>query len=138
MRKFVLMEAGRIRIDKWLWAVRQYKTRTQATEACDQGRIHIGGQAVKPSRLVKEGDEISVRRTGITRILKVLKVTENRLSAKLVPDYMADLTPQDQIDAFKARTTRITIYREPGTGRPTKRERRILDDFFNNPGEENE
>jgi ribosome-associated heat shock protein Hsp15 len=133
------MEQGekRVRIDKWLWAVRQYKTRTLATEACDQGRIRISDQVVKPSRLIKEGDEISIRRTGITRKIKVLKITENRIGAKLLPEHLADLTPQEELDAFKARTTRITIYRDPGTGRPTKRDRRILDDFFNNEGEEN-
>lgn len=124
----------RVRVDKWLWAVRQYKTRSQATEACDQGRISILDQSVKPSRLIKAGDEIHIRRTGLTRRLKVLQVTENRLNAKLVPEFIQDLTPQEEIDAYKARATRITIYREPGTGRPTKRERRTLDDFFNNEG----
>ena len=122
---------NRMRIDKWLWAVRQYKTRTLATEACEKGRILINEQTVKPSRLINEGDEINIKRTGLTRTLKVLKLSMNRLNAKLVPEYFTDLTPLDQIEAYKARLTKITIYRDPGTGRPTKRDRRTLDDFFN-------
>ena len=120
-----------MRIDKWLWAVRQYKTRTLATEACEKGRILINEQTVKPSRLINEGDEINIKRTGLTRTLKVLKLSMNRLNAKLVPEYYTDLTPIDEIEAYKARLTKITIYRDPGTGRPTKRDRRTLDDFFN-------
>ena len=122
---------NRMRIDKWLWAVRQYKTRTLATEACEKGRILINEQTVKPSRLINEGDEISIKRTGLTRRLKVLKLTMNRLNAKLVSEYYSDLTPISEIEAYKARLIKITIYREPGTGRPTKRDRRTLDDFFN-------
>src|SRR4051812_34797066 len=93
--------AGKMRVDKWLWAVRQYKTRTIASEACDKGRVIIGDIAVKPSRLIKEGDEILIKRTGLVRRLKVLKLTENRLSAKLVPEYCNDLTPQSDIDAYR-------------------------------------
>ena len=120
-----------MRIDKWLWIVRQYKTRTLATEACDKGRILILDQVVKPSRLIKEGDEIHIKRTGLIRKLKVLKLTNNRLNTKLVEEYCKDITPQSEIDAYKARLTRITIFRDPGTGRPTKRDRRTLDDFLN-------
>ena len=122
---------NRMRIDKWLWAVRQFKTRTLATEACEKGRILINDQSVKPSRLINEGDVINIKRTGLTRTLKVLKLSLNRLNAKLVPEYYTDLTPIDEIEAYKARLTKITIYRDPGTGRPTKRDRRTLDDFFN-------
>ncbi len=129
-------ETNRIRIDKWLWAVRQYKTRSLATHACDQGKIHILDQPVKPSRLVKEGDVISIKRTGLTRKLKVLKITENRLSPKLVIEYMTDLTPIEELDAYKARITKMSQYRDPGAGRPTKRERRHLDDFLDHPEEE--
>jgi len=120
-----------MRIDKWLWAVRQYKTRTLATQACDQGRILINDQSVKPSRLIKEGDEVHIKRTGLVRKLRVTKLSQNRLNAKLAIEYFTDLTPQEEIDAYKARLTRVTIYRDPGTGRPTKRDRRMLDDFFN-------
>jgi ribosome-associated heat shock protein Hsp15 len=120
-----------MRIDKFLWAVRQYKSRSLATEACDKGKIIVGDQAVKASRLVKAGDVISVKRTGLLRRLKVLQLPATRLNAKLVPEYCRDLTPQVEIDAYLARLKRMTIYRDPGTGRPTKRDRRMLDDFFN-------
>jgi ribosome-associated heat shock protein Hsp15 len=125
-----------LRIDKWLWTVRQYKTRTLATEACEKGRILINDSVVKPSRLVKSGDEICIKRTGLTRRIKIIKLSAGRLSAKILPEYIIDLTPQKDIDDYKSRLTRVTIYREPGTGRPTKRERRILDDFFDNPSDE--
>jgi len=110
--------------------MRLFKTRALASEACDQNRIFILDQSVKPSRIVKEGDVINIKRTGLTRIIKVLKLSENRLSAKLVADYYADLTPPEEIENYKSRAKRITIYRDPGTGRPTKRDRRMLDDFF--------
>ena len=110
--------------------MRFYKTRTQATEACDQNRIIVLDHPVKPSRLIKEGDEIKVKRTGLTRTIKVLKLTEGRLSAKLITDYYADLTPQEEIDLYKARIAKEVNYRDPGTGRPTKRDRRMLDDFM--------
>ena len=120
----------KVRIDKWLWAVRQFKTRSIATTACDQGKILVNDQPAKASRVIKEGDLISVKRTGLTRTLKVLQLTTDRMAAKLVPEFYQDLTPQADIDAFKSRITRISIYRDPGTGRPTKQERRALDDFF--------
>jgi ribosome-associated heat shock protein Hsp15 len=126
---------NRMRVDKWLWTVRQYKSRSLATEACEKGRIIIDDQSVKPSRLIKPGDVIQVKRTGLIRQLKVLKLNPGRLSAKLVPEFCEDLTPQSDIDAYRARLTRVTIYRDPGTGRPTKQERRALDDFLN-PEEE--
>lgn len=125
-----MMDAARMRVDKWLWAVRQYKTRTLATHACDEGKIIIDDHSVKPSRMVMEGTIVKIKRTGLVRTLKVLKLTEGRLNPKLVAEYCEDLTPQSEIEAYKARLTRITIFRDPGTGRPTKRERRALDDFF--------
>ncbi len=124
------LQETRMRIDKWLWAVRQYKTRTLATHACDQGKIVIDEITVKASRLIKVGDEICIKRTGLLRRLKVLQIPPSRLNAKLVTEFCTDLTPQSEIDAYRARLTKMTIYREPGTGRPTKRDRRALDDFF--------
>jgi ribosome-associated heat shock protein Hsp15 len=121
----------KMRIDKWLWTVRQYKSRSLATEACEKGRIVMNDIAVKPSRLIREGDDIFIKRTGLTRHLKVLKLSQSRLNAKLVHEYYTELTPQADIDAYKARLTRVTIFRDPGTGRPTKQERRALDDFLN-------
>jgi ribosome-associated heat shock protein Hsp15 len=127
---------SKMRVDKWLWTVRQYKTRSLATEACDKGRIIIGDISVKASRLVGEGDEIFIKRTGLTRRLKILKLSQNRLNAKLVEEYVADLTPKEEIDSYRARLTKVTIYRDPGSGRPTKRDRRVLDDFFDNSDDE--
>ncbi|MBK8362274.1 MAG: RNA-binding S4 domain-containing protein [Bacteroidetes bacterium] len=121
---------NKLRIDKYLWAVRQYKTRSIATTACDQGKILINDQPAKASRIVRLGDTISVKRTGLTRTLKVIQLTTNRLPAKLVSEYCEDLTPLADIEAFKTRIARSGIYRDPGTGRPTKFDRRALDDFF--------
>ncbi len=120
-----------MRIDKFLWAIRHYKTRTLATHACDQGKILMLDHTVKPSRIVKPGDEFKIKRPGITRTYKITQLTENRIAAKLVVDFIIELTPQSEIDDFKARSTRGSNYRDPGTGRPTKRDRRTLDDFFN-------
>ena len=116
-------EDNKVRLDKWLWAVRQFKTRSIATTACDQGKISINDQPAKASRIVKIGDIVSVKRTGLTRTLKVLQITTNRMAAKLVPEFYEELTPLSRI-------SRISIYRDPGTGRPTKHERRALDDYF--------
>jgi ribosome-associated heat shock protein Hsp15 len=124
------MEDKRMRIDKWLWAVRLFKTRTIASEACDLNRVFINDRSVKPSRLIKQGTCIQLRRAGFTRTIEVLKLTENRLNAKLVAGYYKDLTPKDEIDAFKIRITRAANFREQGTGRPSKKERRDLDNFL--------
>ncbi len=123
-------EDNKVRLDKWLWAVRQFKTRSIATTACDQGKILINEQPAKASRIIKIGDIVSVKRTGLTRTLKVLQITTNRMAAKLVPEFYEELTPLADIEAFKSRISRISIYRDPGTGRPTKHERRALDDYF--------
>ena len=80
--------------------------------------------------MIKVDDEIQIKRTGLIRIIKVLKLTENRLSAKLVADYYADITPKEEIENYKARIAKANMYRDAGTGRPTKRDRRMLDDFF--------
>jgi ribosome-associated heat shock protein Hsp15 len=123
-------ELLKMRVDKWLWTVRLFKTRSQASEACDQNKIIIADHPVKPSRLVKEGDELKIKRTGLTTTIKILKLVENRLPAKLVSEYYLDLTPKEEIENYKARVAKVTIFRDPGTGRPTKRDRRMLDDFF--------
>ena len=119
-----------VRIDKWLWAVRQFKTRSQATTACDQGKIFINEQPAKASRHIRIGDLVWVKRTGLVCILKVLAITPNRMGAKMVPDFCEDLTPADAIEAYKARIAKAASYRLPGSGRPTKFERRALDDFM--------
>ncbi len=116
-----------VRIDKWLWAVRLFKTRSQAAEACKGGKVKIDGVNVKPSREVKAGDIITVQQQSIKKSLKVLQAAKNRVSAKLVPNLMEDLTPPEELE--KLEIIRQVNYerRERGAGRPTKKERRIID-----------
>lgn len=117
------------RVDKWLWAMRVFKTRTIATEACKKGRVSIGGVAVKPSRCIKEGDVIDVKKPPITYSFRVLKVTGNRLGAKLVPEYLENVTAPEQYELLEM--TRISgfVDRRKGLGRPTKRDSRELSRF---------
>lgn len=118
-----------VRIDKWIWAMRIFKTRTIAAEACKKGRVMVGDVAVKPSRTVKPGDIVSVRKPPVTYSFRVKAVTENRLGAKLVPDYMENITPQSQLDLLDVIKISGFIYRRKGLGRPTKREGRQLEEF---------
>jgi ribosome-associated heat shock protein Hsp15 len=116
-----------VRIDKWLWAVRIFKTRSQAAAACKGGKIKIDGQNVKASREVKEGEEIKVSLTSYTKTLKVKALLQNRVGAKLVDDYMIDLTPQEEYDKQQLKEKLNMEYRKRGEGRPTKKERRIIE-----------
>ncbi|MCX6267279.1 MAG: S4 domain-containing protein [Bacteroidetes bacterium] len=120
------MEHG-IRIDKWLWAVRIFKTRSLASEACRSGKVKILDQAVKPSRDVKPEDIIAVSLGVITKTVKVLVPIGHRVSAKLVPDAMTDLTPEAEYQKLKRSGDLNFEFRERGTGRPTKRERREIE-----------
>ena len=121
------------RIDKWLWAMRVFKTRTIATVACKKGRVTIGdtpsGIVAKPSRLIKIGDIINVRKPPITYSFRVKALTENRLGAKLVPDYLENITPQSEYDLLEVVKFSGFIARRKGLGRPTKREGRELANF---------
>ncbi len=119
-----------IRIDKWLWAVRIYKTRSQATEACKKGHASIGNLPVKPSRIVHPGEIVHVRKSPVTRSFKVLKLAEKRMSAKLVPDFLEDVTSPEELEIQEMQRNMRWITRERGSGRPTKKDRRELDDFF--------
>jgi len=116
-----------IRIDKWLWAVRVFKTRNQASAACKGGRVKIEGQKVKASRELKEGDEIEISFSGLTRKVRVRALLQNRVGASLVDDYMEDLTPQEAYDEQKLKAKLNMEYRQRGEGRPTKKERRIIE-----------
>ena len=118
-----------VRIDKWLWAVRIFKTRTIATEACKKGRVTMGGVAVKPSRTVKPGDTVCVRKPPVTYSFLVKAVTENRLGAKLVPEYMENVTPKSELDLLEVVKISGFVDRRKGLGRPTKREGRELSRF---------
>lgn len=119
------------RIDKWLFAVRLYKTRSLASEECRKGKVTIGGMNVKPSREIKIGETIQLRRPPITRSYKILALTENRMAAKLVPEFMIETTPASELEILEVQKNMSVYNRERGTGRPTKKERRDLDDFFN-------
>lgn len=118
-----------VRIDKWLWAMRIFKTRTVATEACKKGRVLMGGVAVKPSRTIKEGDIINVRKPPVTYSFRVKALTQNRLGARLVPDYMENITPKSELDLLDVVRISGFIDRRKGLGRPTKREGRDLAEF---------
>lgn len=122
------------RIDKWLWAMRIFKTRTVATDSCKKGRVSVGtapdsAVVVKPSRLIKVGDTVHVRKPPITYSFRVKALTENRLGARLVPDYMENITPQAQYDLLDVVKISGFIDRRKGLGRPTKREGRELARF---------
>ena len=119
-----------VRIDKWLWAVRLFKTRTLAAEACKKGKVFMQNVAVKPSRNVKVGDVISIRRNPVLFSFKVLALSENRMNAKLVPDFMLNVTTPDQLELIELSKLAGQTGRDRGTGRPTKKERRELDDFI--------
>ncbi|MCU0288238.1 MAG: RNA-binding S4 domain-containing protein [Acidobacteria bacterium] len=115
------------RLDKWLWAVRVFKTRSTATEACKKGKIFLNGIAAKASHLVKIGEVFELRETLITRSFKVTGLLEKRVSAKVAAEYMTEVTPPEEFKKLElARTTMIAI-RERGAGRPTKKERRDID-----------
>jgi len=116
-----------VRIDKWLWAVRLFKTRSQATEACRSGKVRVDGQIIKPSRELKPGDQISISQHAITRTVKVIELLDNRVGAPLVTQYMLDLTPDSEFSKLKLMREMNFEYRDPGTGRPTKRQRREIE-----------
>jgi len=119
-----------IRIDKYLWAVRLYKTRSLASEECKKGKVTINGMNVKPSREIKEGETIQLRRPPITRSYKIIALVENRMAAKMVPEYMVETTPASELEILEVQKSMSVDNRERGTGRPTKKERRDMDDFF--------
>ena len=120
------MERG-IRIDKWLWAVRIFKTRSLASDACRTGKVKILEQAVKPSRDVKTGEVITISMAPVTKTIKVVAPLGNRVSAKLVAGYMEDLTPEAEYKKLKLLKETNFEFRERGIGRPTKRERREIE-----------
>ena len=119
-----------VRVDKWLWAVRIYKTRSVAAEACKKGKVTCNGQTLKPSHVVKVGEIYQVRRSPVTFSYKVLALAHNRMGAKLVPDFMQDVTTPDQLQLLELHRLAQATGRARGTGRPTKKERRELDLFI--------
>jgi ribosome-associated heat shock protein Hsp15 len=119
----------KIRIDKWLWAVRIFKTRTIASAACEKGKVTIGDQHIKASRAIKAGDKLAVRQGAFRLQFEVLQLTENRMPAKLVSDFCKDITPQEEIEKIKMHSVESRAYGHRGEGRPTKKDRRELDEF---------
>lgn len=118
------------RIDKWMWVARIFKTRTIAAEACKKGRIYINGAQAKPARMIKPGDTIQVKRPPITYSFKVIQAIEKRVGAKLVPEIMENVTTPDQYELLEMSKISGFVNRAKGTGRPTKKDRRDLDEFF--------
>ncbi len=116
-----------VRIDKFLWSARIYKTRSIASDACQNGRIKINNVQVKPSRIVAKGDIVTVRKPPVLFTYRVIEIPENRVSAKLVNNYIEDLTPEQEKIKLDIRHAGFSGYREKGSGRPTKKERRSLD-----------
>ena len=121
--------AEQARIDKWLWAVRIYKTRSIAAEACKKGHVSIGDRTAKPAHNIRVGDIVNVKKAPITYSFRVLKCAENRVGAKLVPELMENITPQEQYEILEMSRISGFVDRARGTGRPTKKERRDLDQF---------
>jgi len=124
-------EVQEVRIDKWLWAVRIYKTRNQAAEACKAGKVKIESNSIKPSRDVKVGEIITVSMPPLTKTYQVLGLLENRVSAPLARDFALDLTPPEEIDRVKMMRELNFERRDFGMGRPTKRDRREIDRLKN-------
>ena len=118
-----------MRIDKFLWAVRIFKTRSLAAQACDLEKVKVNGQLVKASRTINPGNEISVRFGPFERTFKVLEPVQNRQPAKKVPEFCTDITRPEVIENMKAHAAARAAWRDPGLGRPTKKERRDLDEF---------
>ncbi|MDX9942369.1 MAG: RNA-binding S4 domain-containing protein [Bacteroidales bacterium] len=124
------MESGEApRIDKWLWAVRIFKTRSMATQACKAGKVRINNQPVKPSREVKREMVISIQTGPMAKTVKVLELLHNRVGAKLVNEYLQDLTPQEEYDKLEL-IKQQPFRRLRGAGRPTKKERRDMDNWL--------
>ncbi|NNC95590.1 MAG: RNA-binding S4 domain-containing protein [Chitinophagales bacterium] len=123
------MKGAKVRIDKWLHAVRLCKTRTIAAKACEKSKVMVEGEAVKASRTISVGDVIILKDGPINRKYKVLQLAEKRMGAKLVPDFLQDMTSEDDIAKLEAHRKFLNTYKYKGSGRPTKKDRRLLDEF---------
>ena len=119
-----------VRVDKYLWAMRIYKTRSIATDACKCGRVKMNGAEVKPSRSFHVGDIFTVRKGPITYTYRILQLANNRLGAKMVPEYLQDITPKEQLEILELARYAAQSGRDRGMGRPTKKDRRDIEQFF--------
>ncbi len=123
-----------VRLDKWLWAVRVYKTRREATEACRRSAVQLNGQTAKPSSRTRPGDEVTARTDALTRTLRVIGLTEKRVGAARVEEFLEDRTPAEEYEAERQRRENARLHARPGAGRPTKRDRREIERLLG-PGE---
>ena len=119
-----------VRLDKYLWAIRVFKTRSDATDACNGNKVKIGGVNAKPSKPVKPGDVLEIRKGSALFSYRILKLTESRMGAQLVPDFAEDLTPESERAKLHAPRETIVLQRDRGAGRPTKRDRRQLEEMM--------
>lgn len=119
------------RLDKYVWAVRLFKTRTLAANECKKNHVLINDEAAKPSKTVKVNDVITIKKSGVHFKYKVLAELEKRVGAKLVPDYMKEVTSPEELEKFKTIQLAQKVYRQNGMGRPTKKDRRDIDEFWN-------
>ncbi len=119
-----------VRIDKYLWAIRAFKTRTEAAEACKGGRVKVGEVNAKPSRAVQAGDVLHVRKGAVTYVFKVLQPIEHRVGASLVPDFAQNLTPEGELEKLRAPVETFFLSRDRGAGRPTKKDRREIEQLW--------
>ena len=119
-----------VRLDKYLWAIRVYKTRTDATDACKGGKVRVNGLDVKPSREVKVGDVITARKGAVLYTFKVKELLYSRVRAALVPQYAENLTPQEELDKLRAPVETFFLKRDRGAGRPTKKDRRQMESLW--------
>ena len=119
-----------VRLDKWLWGVRVYKTRTDAADACRGSAVRLNGTIAKPSAKVRIGDTVLARTKALTRTLHVLALTEQRVGAQLVPEYLEDQTPESEFDKAREKQANARVFSHKGSGRPTKKDRRDIDGFY--------
>lgn len=125
-----------MRIDKYLWCVRYFKTRSIATHACKQGKARVQGNTAKPSKEIFPGDIIQVRKNQVDYQIEVLSIPDARVGAKLVPQYLKDITPKENLEKLDLLKYAKDYYRKKGTGRPTKKDRRDIDDYLDDDKEQ--
>ena len=116
-----------VRIDKYLWAIRVFKTRSEAADACNGNKVKVNGANAKASKAVKTGDALEIRKGPVSYTYRIIRLTENRMGAALVPDFAENLTPESELDKLRTPVETIVLKRDRGTGRPTKKERRSID-----------
>ena len=119
-----------VRIDKYLWSIRVYKTRSEATDACKGGKVKANGSDIKPSKVVKLGDMITARKGPVTYTYRVLDLIDKRQGPKLVPNFAENLTPEEEIAKLRTPVETFFLKRDRGAGRPTKKDRRQMDSLW--------